>query len=977
MKKLLLLLVIAFACLKAWSQNTIGIPDITNYLKSEYNGGTQNRRIVQDKNGIMYFANYEGLLTFDGTFWKTYHLPARTVIRSLALGADHKIYVGGQAELGYFAPSANGKLVYSSLIPLLSEKDQTFTDFWETVSYGNAIFFRSSEKILQYSNNTLKVYPAASQWEFIGKSRDRLIAQDLKNGLFEYKSGLWKPLIKKDILVDGLIVSSMFPFGRDSSFITTINSGFFILSGDILTPFNFKNINPFLNQRILTATAISEDWIAVGTNLKGCYIINKKGEIIQNLSRKEGLQLNNILHLFVDQHQNLWLGLDNGIDFIAISNEIKHIYPENLNEGEGYTSIIFDDMLYVGTSNGLYKVKLTKEKDLSFVNGSFEVLPNTIGSAWVLSEVNGSLLLGHHDGAFEISNGKAMSLNNKSTYWNFLPFYNILPSALIIAGTSTGLDFMTFENNHFTSKGRIPGFNEFSQFVAVDNDQVIWVSHPYRGVFKVNLSDSSKPDIKLYTQKNGLPSSFNNHLFKIKDRIVVATEKGIYEYHAANNTFELSVVFKATFGQKNIRHLKEDASGNIWFIENKNLGVVDYSGTRPSVIYFPELDGKMVAGFEHIYPYDKFNVFIGAEKGFYHINYDYYKHKNNDNIKVKITTVKAFGKSDSLLFGGYFGQVDETLTQSKTATPVIKSDWNSLHFEFSSPNFEHHNSIVYSYLLKGYDKKWSAWTNRTEKDYTNLAAGSYTFQVKAKNNLGRESEITRYTVNVSPPWYKTWYAYAIYFLLFVAFNYVFFKEIKKMFVKQRQKHQEEQKRLLYLHQLELEKSEKEIVALRNEKLQAELQVKNTELASVAMHLVQKGDLLSKVKDELNRIKKQPVKEHAPEDLKKLIRALKEEDNLDEEWKQFATHFDNVHLDFLRSLKRRFPNLTPSELKLCAYLHMNLGSKEIAQHLKISVRGVEISRYRLRKKLQIPTEINLFDFLLEFTDHDIQKGSRHN
>lgn len=970
MKKYLLLLVTVITVCRCIGQNTIGIPDIINYTKSIYNAGTQNRCIVQDKNGIMYFANYEGLLTFDGTSWKIYPLPNKTVIRSVAIGGDHKIYVGSQADIGYFSPANNGKLTYTSLTSLLPEKGKGFTEIWETIAYGNDIFFRSRESILRLSNNSISVYPATNEWQFLGTSNRQLIAQDSKKGLLEFRNGIWLPFIKENDFPDGFIVSTVFPFGNDSTFITTINSGFFILCGDKISKFHFKNNNPFLNQRILTATPISKDWIAVGTNLQGCYIINKKGEIIQNLSRKEGLQINNILYLFVDGHSNLWLGLDNGIDFIAINNEIKHIYPENLNEGEGYTSLVFQNMLYVGTSNGLYKVPLNKEKDLSFINGNFEAVPNTTGSAWGLFEVNGKLLFAHHDGSFEIDNGKAIPITGKTTYWTFLPFYNIFPSSLVIAGTATGLGFLKYEHNHFVPKGSLPGFNQSSQFVSIDNNNIIWVAQPYRGVFKIDISDTGNLKSKIYTDKDGLPSSFNNHLFKIKNRIVVATERGIYEYNPSADKFELSNYFKRTFGQKNIRHLKEDSSGNIWFIENKNLGVVDYSTASPKIIYFPELDGKMVAGYEYIYPYDKWNVFVGAEKGFYHINYENYKQKNNNNIQVKITAVKAFGNSDSLLFGGYYGQVNEILSQTKSSTPRVTSNLNSLHFEFSSPLYEHHNSVLYSYYLKGYDEKWSEWTKKTEKEYTNLPAGNYNFEVKAKNNLGSESEITAYVVNVLPPWYKTYSAYTVYVILFIVFNYFFYRMLKRIFQKQKQKHEEQQKRLQYLHQLELEKSEKEIVALRNEKLQAELQNKNTELASATMHLVQKGDLLSKIKEELTRLKKNSGGELAPDDFKKLIRALKEEDNMDEEWHQFATHFDTVHLDFLRSIKNRYPNLTPNELKLCAYLRMNLCSKEIAQHMKISVRGVEISRYRLRKKLQITTETNLFDFLLEFSTPNI-------
>ena len=95
----------------------------------------------------MYFANYEGLLTFDGTYWKIYPLPNKTVIRSLAIGSDNKIYVGSQADIGYFSPANNGKLTYTSLTSLLPEKNKIFTEIWETVAYGNDIFFRSRESI--------------------------------------------------------------------------------------------------------------------------------------------------------------------------------------------------------------------------------------------------------------------------------------------------------------------------------------------------------------------------------------------------------------------------------------------------------------------------------------------------------------------------------------------------------------------------------------------------------------------------------------------------------------------------------------------------------------------------------------------------------------------------------------------------------------------------------------------------------------
>ena len=109
-------LLLLFFCthLSASGQNPIGLPEIVNYPKTAYNGGTQSWDIQQDRNGIMYFANNEGLLTFDGTYWKLYPLPNKTIIRSIAIGADNRIYVGGQDEFGYFSPAVNGQILFQS-----------------------------------------------------------------------------------------------------------------------------------------------------------------------------------------------------------------------------------------------------------------------------------------------------------------------------------------------------------------------------------------------------------------------------------------------------------------------------------------------------------------------------------------------------------------------------------------------------------------------------------------------------------------------------------------------------------------------------------------------------------------------------------------------------------------------------------------------------------------------------------------------
>lgn len=907
----------------------------------------------------MYFANNEGLLSFDGNSWKTYPLPNKTNVRSLEIGPDNRIYIGAQDEIGYFSPNKNGVLVYTSLRYLIPEKERSFADVWDIVTLDNDIFFRSESKIFQLSGNKITVYPN-SGWRFMGLSNHILMAQTAQNDLLSFHNGMWEPFVRKNSLGKDFLVTGFLSLGKDTSVIVTLKNGIYYLANDAITPIVSSDLKNLSGKRLYSACSIDNDRMALGTTSEGCVIIDRKGNVIQSYSISEGLQNSNILSVTLDRDKNLWLGLDNGIDFVTYNSAIKHIYPD-VSGGSGYTSYIYHNELYLGTSNGLYKVPLYTASDISFVKGRFEPVANTKGQVWNLSEVNGKLMMGHHEGAYLIDDNKATAIDNSTGFWTFLPLYNVLPSNIVVAGTYNGINFYRYNNGTFGA-GLTPARFESARFITIDGDHTIWVGHPYKGIFKIQFYEGKPPVVKLYNNKNGLFSVNDNYIYKVRNRIAITTANGIYEYKEDKDKFEVSDYFKSIFGSLSIRYIKEDQAGNLWFIHDKSLGVVDMSGPKPKIIYIPELANKMVSGFEHIYPIDANNILLGAEKGFYHINYSQYLH-NNSQLQVQIRTVKAINNTDSLLFGGYYGEVNEIKTQPSGMIPHINHDWNSFHFEYSSTLYGQQQNIEYSYNLKGFDNNWSSWSKKTEKEYTNLPAGSYTFQVKARNNLGNESVVSNYSFVVQPPWYLTFWAYGAYLIILGIAIYFFHQQQMKKFLVQQRKFEEEQKQLQYLHQLEMEKTEKELIKLRNEKLEAEIQHKNTELASAAMHLVQKGELLGKIKEEMGRLKKTQDKGKDPEDLKKIMKILSEEDRMDESWEQFAMHFDKVHSDFLVRLKEHCPSLTANEMKLCAYLKMNLSTKEIAQLMNISVRGVEISRYRLRKKLQIPTEMNLFNYLL--------------
>lgn len=932
------------------AQNTIGLPETINFSKSQYNGGAQNWDIRQDKQGIIYLANNEGLLTFDGQSWKIHPLPNKSIVRSVLIGNDGRIYVGGQDELGYFQPNILGKLVFVSLIQNIPEADKNFGDVWDIVPYKNAIYFRTGNRIFRHLAGKTTVFSNGGAYGFLDTVNDQLILQDFKKGLLVLDKNNWIPLSTEKTAsgnINGANITAILSVGENKALITTLKNGIYLLNQGQITQINSSNNALFSNERIYSATTINEEWIALATTNGGVYIIDHNGNIVQRFSRTEGLQNNNILSVFLDREKNLWLGLNNGIDLIAYNSAIKNISPQ-LNEESGYTAIVQDNQLYLGTSNGLFVTSLQKAKDISFSRGSFSLVKNTRGQNWNLSQIHGKILLGHHEGAFEIKGNTAIPFSTYPGIWNFAPY-----GTGIIAGNYNGL--LHIEG---TNQKPVPRFTESSRYVAIDKDKNTWVSHPFHGVFRID----SNWQVSTYGEKQGLPSLLNNHIFFINNKITVGTDKGIYQYNKETNQFEPDGFFLNLLGEKSIRYLKEDKAGNIWFIHEKNIGVVDRTNEQPQVIEIKELSKKMLSGFEMIYTVDENNIFLGGEKGFYHINYKKYK-QNTLPLNVQIRSLSIGNNLDSALFEGYFNLLNLPAVQSEERIPSIDYDFNSVSIRFSTTQLYDQTNIEYSFRLKGLEKDWSTWGHRTEKDYTNLSPGKYVFEVKARNNLGTESAIAHYTFIIEAPWYRTIWAYTLYAFLLLAGIFGLFTWQKKKFVLQQKQFNEEQNKLVYIHELERSKTEGELAALRNEKLEADLNFKNTELASSAMHLVKKGELLTKIKAELSQITKKIDNEYAITELKKMIKTLSEDEQLDEEWEYFTKHFDKVHSNFIVSLKNIHPNISNNEIKLCAYLRMNLTTKEIAQLMNISVRGVEISRYRLRKKLNLPTEVNLFNYLI--------------
>lgn len=937
--------------------SNIGTFPIYNFNKENHNGSSQNWDIAQDNQGVMYFANNAGLLAFDGVYWQCHQVRNQTNVRAVAVREDGKIFVGAQGEIGYFSPNEQGKLVYTSLNPLLAEKDKTFADVWDIEIIGQQVYFRTGNNIFHYNNQRIKVIFNAASLNLMSKANETLYVYEQQQGILELKDSTFQPFYQ-EVFFQNMDISGIIPFQKDTLLISTLENGLFLCTQNSVQEWSVNAKSTFQQGRVFAAERINDTTFAIGTASKGVLIINKQEQVIWHINQKLGLQVNNVLNLFVDNFKNLWVGLDNGIDYIEISSPFTYIYPEEGLKAMSYAAQIHNNRIYLGTSNGLFQNAWQSYYN-PLKKTPYQLVKGTEGQVWNLGVFENDLLLNHHNGIFKIVPNIAKSIFDANGSWMQLSLGN----QKLLNGDYNGLSILEKNSTWEMPLDFYSNWRESCRIMVLDEKGYVWVSHPYRGVFKVQFDKeySKITQIDSYNSTDGFPSDLQIYVFKINKETVFCTPKGIYTYNEAENRFEPNEEWNAIFGANTwVKRLIEAPNGDVWYVIEDEVGVLEVNDKS---IYkeikkrtFPQLRNQMVDNFEHIYPYDDENVFIATEDCFIHYNPQKIVVDTSFNTLIRFVQII---KNDSTIYHGNIGALEKS--------QIISYKTNDLKFGFSATHFASIENNEFQYYLEGFNENWSDWTTKADITYTNLKAGKYTFHVRAKNINGVVSEAATFSFRIAPPWYATSLAFGFYALLVggLLFSLIFIP--KKQFEKEKAALQEEQAQVLLQKEREKqvakEAHQQRVSELEKEKLELQIQAKNQELASSTLHLVQKGEILQKIKTDIQRISKLSTEPSIVKELKKVIRKVSVDENLDKDWEQFTQHFDQVHGQFLQRLRVQHPNLTPKDYRLCAYLRMNLSSKEIAPLINISVRSVEVARYRLRKKLGLGGDVNLVEFLM--------------
>ncbi|MVN23245.1 triple tyrosine motif-containing protein [Mucilaginibacter arboris] len=955
----IILLLLFFQFSKAGNIQRIGTPFVDNYTKGMYQAGNQNWSVTKDVRGIMYFGNSEGLLSFDGKYWQLNRMPNRLIVRAVAADRKDRIYAGGFGEFGYWKYSNTGLLTYHSLIGLVPTQYQPKDEIWKIYVDGSKVIFQSFASIFIYENGKISVVKEDNSFLFLFKAGTRYFAEVISKGLFELKGQKLFP-VPNSSLLSNMAVLSVLPFKKNSFLIGTAKSGLFIYDSLGIKPWN-NQANSFLKTfQLNNGALVLNHYYAFGTILNGIIIIDENGNIVQQVNKTSGLQNNTVLSVFTDQEQNLWTGLDNGIDRIEINSPLYFYLDKTGKFGTVYSSIIYKNKIYIGTNQGLFYSDWNESNPRYFQHFDFLLVPNSQGQVWDLALIDGQLFCGHNEGTYLVNGTHLNKISGINGGWMISKLNNTQQNVLV-QGTYTGLVIYRKDqsgNWHFSNK--VDHFGEPSRYVEPDNKGNFWVSHAYKGLYKLKLSDDLKEakSVRMYDQKNGLPDNFHIGIFNLEGQPVFATNLGFYRYDEISDQFikyqQLnSVLGSFAFSNKVIKA----GDKKYWFINHGKIALADL--TKPGQlkidsISFSELNGRMLETYENISRINNSFHLISLDDGFV----IYHARDTGTVSKIVLPNVlirKVENTSNT---------TDKiAVTENDPIKAVFPYSKNNLRISYSLPYY-HEVKIRYQYQLSGLNDKWSDWGNQTQKEFINLPPGKYQFKVRAKVNDQNESGEAVYSFVILSPWYNTIWAYFFYALFFVLLVW----QLRKYYYHNLEMHQNAiQKKLQkekeeYLKQEALANQQR-MVELRNEQLQTELASKSRELTNSAMNIVYKNELLQKIREELTALHDDQGKRISADNMKKIQKVIDEGKVDERDWNLFETSFNETHESFFKKLKVGHPDLVPNDLKLCAFLRMNMNSKEIASLLNITLRGVEIRRYRLRKKLNLEHDQNLVEFLM--------------
>ncbi|MFM9947749.1 MAG: hypothetical protein ACKV1O_07420 [Saprospiraceae bacterium] len=923
-------------------------------MPSDYKAGIQNIDFAQNRDMTLFVANNLGVLSYNGKAWERHAFQTGKKQRSLAFDEKtSRLYFGSQGAFGYF----NDDWTMVSLVDKIPQPSPDFDEVWDVFLFNSKVYFCTFQGIYVYDGQSIFVLAHNDGFYRTFQANGKLFAQSRQGQIFEIKD---QKLLVPQYLRNSSNETVAGIISLDGGYLLIYNSGKieFVTSFGVVE--KYTGLSKVLRGKYVNhVLQLSDSRLAISTQTAGLFLFDLQKQAVETITTQDGLSSNACLRAFQDYSGNLWVGMQNGIALIDINSPMRFINQEINIQGSGYEAYTKEEGTYYTTSNGIYFLAKNATQSV-FLEG-------TEGPAYGMQNIAGKLYAGHHTGLFLLAGGgTAKRIAHTHGLWQVKQLQS--NPGFAIGGTYSGLYLFRFnEKQELQGVGKISGFEESSRFFEEDREGKIWVGQFYKGLYQLSLSPGlTSATANKISVGQGLPVDEQLILSRIDNELYLGTPKGVYKVDQLTTRIVKSETFSKVIGEQQVYLLVQDNQKNVHIYTEDIAGFFKQINSG-NYTFVPSSLFQLRYSFNN----DLLNISVNTGDGvLFNANEGFIQYR--PELENRLTAEKPLIISkvvnvaeDSILYARKPFEVTPVNPVRLTVSYRAKV----LQFEVEAFQFHEVNNHQFRYYLKGFDEGYGEWTHATAKEYTNLKEGEYEFSVQTKNYLGQIITSEPFFLRVKPPFHRSLLARILYVALGV-FSLLLVSRLQKhrYSLKARAVEDTKQRELLEKQQelvaVERQK-EHEVRQIEEDKIKSELRHLNNLLAASTMNLVVKNEFMETIKEELNEVKRKGKSIDTKLSLEKIVKEIETTLRLQEDWKQFEYHFDQVHGDFLNRLREDFHDLTPNEQKLCALLRLNLSTKEISNLMSISLRGVEIARYRLRKKLGLDLGQNLSKFILEY------------
>lgn len=707
----------------------MGRPMSSYFSSAEYRAHDQNFAVTQDASGVMYFANFAGVLEYDGVSWRT--IPTDNVARVSALAIDSRgrVLVGANGEFGYLAADSTGAHRFQSLSANLKQRP---TGILLISPVKNGAWFLTENTHFFWDGKVVRPVARNLSIQSAFVFQDKIVAYSKTRGIVMLQNGQPVELAAADDVPALLDLAGVVPIDTDNAILFTNGQGAYALHGNTIRNLGGNARSVLSAGKVSAAGPMQNGDLLVALGNGNLVVLSPDGDLRYPVSIPE-LREAQVNAVFRDRDSNIWLALNDGIGHLDIPSPVSVFDHADGLKGALTFIVRFQGKLFAGTLYGLFEIQ----------NNRAVRVPGSDGGCLGATVADGSLYVASSKGLFQWSGSGGLTRLNATFS---LAVTASASGQMLLVGLQDGLAVLEKSGTGWNTR-RVKGID--MQIVGATEYPagVFWLETLSNGVLRYVPATGA---IKAYSAAQGISSPLYNKFSVHDNRLIVSNKDGLFEYD--NDRFKRA---SWLHGDKTwFDRVQSDAAGNLWTTrgDRKSVSFFQKSAQGYRLVDRPFAPVAEVP-FQVIFPDQDGVAWLGGDQGLYRLDLTRrYADSTRHTVLLRNVSVQNRPLAPGSGVGGAraaFGYRDNTVA-----------------FEYALPSFFGGQETVYQYLLENYEAGWSDWGAQTRKEYSGLPSGRYVFHVRARDVYGNVSQEASFAFSIATPWFRQWYMVALYAIAF-------------------------------------------------------------------------------------------------------------------------------------------------------------------------------------------------------------------